>query len=332
MILVLKNCTVCPIRMFVKLLLTLLAFAGLAVFSALACGGRSSPSNMATDVPKVRVVTTIALLADFARNVGEERVDVESIVPPGADVHSFQPTPGDSIAISQARVIISNGFGLDSFLDSLLSNVKTSRAVHVVAAEGLQPSPIGKAAVEGDTYGGMDGDEHNQAGADPHFWQNPLYAAHYVERIRDGLIAADPAGAAVYRDNAASYIQRLLELDREIVSTLNSVPPSRRHLVTFHDAFGYLVQRYGWERSAFVPSDASDVTPKAAVAVLRRVKDEGIPLVFAEPQFSGDVLHQTAKDAGIGVGLIYSGVLDANPSTYIEMMRFNAKSLLRLQH
>jgi ABC-type Zn uptake system ZnuABC Zn-binding protein ZnuA len=158
-----------------------------------------------------------------------------------------------------------------------------------------------------------------------------MYAVHYVQRIRDGLIQADPEGSHVYQANTTDYIQKLRELDQEIAETLSGVPPQLRHLVTFHDAFGYFARRYGWKVSAFVLSDASDVTPGAVVEVMRRVKEEGIPLVFAEPQFGSDVLKQAARDAGVGIGLIYSDALDEGVPGYIEMMRFNARSLLRLQ-
>jgi ABC-type Zn uptake system ZnuABC Zn-binding protein ZnuA len=148
-----------------------------------------------------------------------------------------------------------------------------------------------------------------------------------VERIRDGLVRVDPANGSVYTANAAAYILELQDLDREIAQTLNQVPPERRHLVTFHDAFGYFARRYGWEVSAFVPSDASRVTPVSVVEVMRSIESGGIPAVFAEPQFRADVLEQAARDTGVRVGTIYSDSLDETVPTYIEMMRFNANSL-----
>ena len=313
----------------IVLVLSLLTTIGLL---AVACGGSSTPSSTATTVPRVQVVTTTPILADFARNVGGDRVEVRSIVPPGADVHSFQPTPKESIAISNARVIVSNGLGLDAFLDSLLKSAKRSEAVHVIAADGLDATPMKVIAFPPRAQG----DENESSGhiyseGDPHLWHNPQYAIYYVERIRDGLIQADTAGAQVYRDNATGYIQKLNELDEEIAETLSAVPPQRRHLVTFHDAFGYFAERYGWEVSAFAPDDASDVTPGAVVRVMEPIKEEGIPVIYAEPQFNPDVLNQAARDAGVSIGLIYSDVLDTEVPTYIEMMRFNAKSLLRLQ-
>ena len=256
------------------------------------------------------MVTTFAILADLVKNVGGERVQVQSIVQSGADIHSFQSTPGDSIAISNARVIVSNGMGLDAFLEGMFHNARGPDAVHVVATEGL-PATL------------ADDD-------DPHFWQDPLHTVHYVESIRDGLIQADPGGAPVYRANAEAYTRELRDLDREIAQTLSGVPPERRHLVTFHDAFGHFAERYGWEVSALVMGDADDVTPGAVVEVIARIKGDSISAVFAEPQFGSDMIREAAASAGVQhIGFIYSDVLDAQVPTYIDMMRFNARSLLK---
>ena len=293
-----------PLRIAIRGTTLVLFLATLIGALGMACSQGSAPVPTSTLIPRVQVVTTSMILADFVRNVGEDRVEVRSIVPPGADVHSFQSTPRDSIAISDAKVIVSNGLGLDAFLDPLLSSARRSDAVHVIAAEGL-----------GATGG-------------PHFWQNPLYAVHYVERIRDGLIQADPENAQEYQENATAYIQKLHRMDQEIARTLIVVPPQRRRIVTFHDAFSYFAGRYGWKVSALVPGDAGDVTPERVITVMEQIREEGIPAVFVEPQFSPGVLSQAAKDTGISIGLIYSDALDADTPTYMDMMRFNAGSLV----
>lgn len=298
------------------------------------CGGggagttlTSSPAPAGDAMPNVLVVTTTSILADFVKNVGGDRVQVRSIVPAGADVHSFQSTPKDSIALSEARLIVSNGLGLDDFLLPLIEGARKSDSVHVVTAEGLATMRLKVVSVREDGhYGDDDRDVHDEG--DPHFWQNPLYAVYYVERIRDGLIRADPAGSQLYGGNAASYIQRLRELDQEIAGTLEAVPSQRRHLVTFHDAFGYFAERYGWRVSALVPGDASDITPGDVVHVMERIGQQAVPAVFAEPQFSPAVMRQVSKDTGVGVGTIYSDILNASASTYIDMMRFNSRSLV----
>ena len=374
----------------ISLALSLAALAGLL---ALACGGEATPTPTPTSAPiptptstptptptpKVQVATTIAILADFIKNVGGDLVEVRSIIPPGADVHSFQPSPSDSITISGAMLIVSNGSGLDDALDPVFESARDAGAVFIEASEGLETMPIeameleeegeehhegeeegeegedhhegeeegeeGEEHHEGEEEGeegedhhegeeegeeGEDhheGEEHHHSGGDPHFWQDPLNVIHYVERIRDGLSQVDPANAQVYQANADAYIQKLRDLDQEIEQTLSQVPPEHRHLVTFHDAFGYFAQRYGWKVSAFVAHDAGDVTPGAVARVLESIKTEGIPAVFAEPQFNEDVMNEAAQDAGVVVAPIYSDALSDEVPTYIEMMRFNARSL-----
>jgi ABC-type Zn uptake system ZnuABC Zn-binding protein ZnuA len=313
---------------------------------AVACGAAApvvSPTPTATSAPattepKLKVVTTTAILADLVSNVGGDEVEVRFVVPPGADVHTFQTNPSHSLAIREADVIVSNGFGLDDFLEPVLSGAKQVEAVRVVVAEGLPAEPIAEMELPGENHKQEhqeelpeqhqgEGQGHEHGAGDPHFWQNPLFTIHYVERIRNSLIQADPANAEVYNKNAAEYIQQLRELDQEIAQTLNQVPPERRHLVTFHDAFGHFARRYGWRVSAFVPSGAGEVTPEKVINVMKVIKAEGIPAVFAEPQFRQDVLEQAARDTGVRAGTIYSDTLDDKVPTYIEMMRFNAESL-----
>ena len=254
------------------------------------------------------VVTTTALLADLVKNVGGDLVDVTALVPPGADVHSFQSTPADNVAVNRAALLVSNGGGLDQFLDQVIEGSASDDAVHIFAAESL-----------------LDLDDD-----DPHFWQNPVFAVRYAESIREGLIEADPANSSDYRANFDAYKDELTKLDFDIASTINTIDESRRHLITFHDAFGHFADRYGWQVTAMVESDATQVSPGPVVEILHRVKAQGIPAVFAEPQFSSGLLRKAADAAGIQVGPIYSDVQDGEVASYIDMMLFNAKSLARL--
>ena len=275
-----------------------------ALWLLAACGGgQLQPAAPPRGEGKLLVVTTTALLADLVGNVGREWVELRSLVPPGGDVHSFQTTPEDSIAINRAQVIVTNGFGLDAFLEPVLESARGKNSVQVVAA------------------GGLPGEE------DPHLWQNPAFAIPYVERIRDGLIAADPEHETQFGVNAQTYINQLRELDLELDQTLSQVKPELRHLITYHDAFGHLAERYGWEASAFVASDADEVSPAAVVQILDRLNQQGIPIIFVGPQFSSDVIRRAAEDSGIAIGTIYSDISENGATSYIEMMRLNARSL-----
>ena len=293
-----------------------------ALVAALACAG---PPAVETPKP-VKAVATTALLAGLVERVGGQLVDVRALVPPGVDVHSFQTTPQDSIEMSQAHLVVTNGAGLDDFLGSVIRGAAGPDAVHVVASEELPPaSALDGSALQGSAH---KLEQHVTGQADPHYWQNPLYVIHYVERIRDGLIQADGANADTYRANAEQFVQELRLLDQEIAAVLEAVPPKRRHLVTYHDAFGHFGARYGWKVSGLVSSDAGDVTPATVIAMMDQVRDQGLPAVFAEPQFRSQVMEQAAQDTGVEVGTIYSDVLDGNVSTYVEMMRLNANSLV----
>ena len=273
-----------------------------------ACGS-SSPEQTATGT-RLPVVTTTALLADMVKNVGGELVDVTALVPPGADVHSFQSTPADNVTVSNAAMVVSNGGGLDQFLDRLIDGSASDDAVRVFAAGTLLEL-------------GPDRD-------DPHFWQNPVFAVKYAEGIRDGLVAADPENSDEYEANFDSYADALTKLDFDIESTLNTIQSDRRHLITFHDAFGHFARRYSWQITSLVSSDASQVSPGPVVEILERVKTQGIPAIFAEPQFNSGLLLKAAEEAGVEVGPIYSDVQEGEAASYIDMMLFNAKSLARL--
>ncbi|MCH7737040.1 MAG: zinc ABC transporter substrate-binding protein [Chloroflexi bacterium] len=275
---------------------------------ASACSSSSPEQNPAGN--PLPVVTTTALLADMVKNVGGDLVEVTALVPPGADVHSFQTTPADNVAVNRAALLVSNGGGLDRFLDQVIRGSASDDAVHIFAAGPLLD---------------LDPDDD-----DPHFWQNPVFAVKYAEGIRDGLIAADPENAGDYRANFDSYEDALTKLDFDIASTLNTINPDRRHLITFHDAFGHFAKRYGWQVTALVGSDASQVSPGPVVEILEQVRAQGLPAVFAEPQFRFGLLEKAAEEAGVEVGTIYSDVQDGEVASYIDMMLFNAKSLARL--
>ena len=278
------------------------------------CSGAQAASVAGDENPDIIVVVaTIPVLADMARNVGGKLVEVHSAVPPGVDAHSYQATPGDSVIISQADLTISNGAGLDDFLLPVFRSARPGHAVHVVASDGLAIRSPG-----GQSLNGLDGD--------PHFWQDPLLAIRYVEQIRRGLAQVDPGNAARYEKQAQNYTTRLRQLDEKIGGLLDRVPPGRRILVTHHQAFSHLAERYGWQTQPLSPGDAGSVTPEAILRVSQTVTKAALPSVFVEPRFRSSALEQVARDAGTRVSPIYAG-LGEKANTYVEMMQFNARSL-----
>ena len=222
----------------------------------------------------------------------------------------------------QGEVIALDAHDLEEVGHWEVSGTPTKIAFVGILGEGDHPE-------EGHDDHGHDDHGHGHGAGDPHFWQNPRMVVHYVDQITNGLVEADPDNAAAYLDNSAAYIEELEALDAYIADTLASIPDDLRVMVTFHDAFGYFGERYDVEVQAFVSSHGGDVSPDDIANVLELVEHDGLPAVFAEPQFSDDALAQVARDAGIQVGIIRSLPDDEFPD-YIGMMRANADQLAQL--
>ena len=258
---------------------------------------------------KINVVATNSLLADLVGQVGGNLVEVTALVPSGVDVHAFQLKPSHSLAIGRADLLVSNGGGLDDFLNPVLQNSALPGAKWIIVADGLESSAL------------LDS-------GDPHFWLDPGLAIDYVMQIRDGLVAVDSKHESDYMANAETYTGQITALDLEIQELLGRVATERRHLVTYHDAFGHLARRYNWEATALVSDDNRDVAARNLADILMRIKRDGLPSVFVEPQFRQGLLTRTAREASIRVGVIYSLPGPGAP-TYLDMMRYNAESMAR---
>lgn len=172
--------------------------------------------------------------------------------------------------------------------------------------------------------------KHVHGDIDPHLWHDVHNAAAYVRVIEAALIAVDPSGAETYRANATAYLRRLEALDEEVATTIATIPEDRRHLVTTHDAFGYLASAYGLSVSGFVaPNPGVEPSVADRVRLAATLRDLDIPAVFLEPNLARtrSVLRSVAQEAGVAVCPLYGDTLDADAPTYIDMMRFNAHSL-----
>ena len=174
---------------------------------------------------KVNVATSFTILADFARNVGGDRVEVVSLVGPNGDAHSYVPSPADAKKLVDAKLVILNGLGLEGSTERFMRAAAKNAKV-IVASDGITPLRLGNEP-------------------DPHAWQSVANAKIYVANIRDALIAVDPADKSTFEANAAAYLSRLDALDAEVTAEIAKIPPDRRKLVTTHDAFGYFGTAYG---------------------------------------------------------------------------------------
>ena len=316
--------------------LKVLALVAAFILAVAACGGAdpTATPRPSIDAPPepVRVITGSVIIADFARNVGGDAVSVESLIPSGGDAHTFRTTPSDGIKVSRADVILLNGSGLDDNLVGFVESSRHSGSILVELSEGLTPKELLVRELGEDDHGDEEeeGEDDHHGGGDPHFWQDPIAAIFYVERIRDALIEVDPARSDSYRANADAYIQRLRELDTQIRETLSTVPAEHRTLVSFHDAFGYFGARYDFKVISFVGVHGGEPTPGDIAGVIHEVEDGRLPAIFGEPQFAQEALQSAASESGIEIGAIRSETFDETAPDYITMMRANAKEIVRL--
>lgn len=301
----------------------LLLAASLALLVGLAplAYGRYGASAQPGRLP---VVTSTTVFVDLIQRVGGDRVDAFGLVPAGADVHTYQPTPQDLQRASRARVAVWNGLGLDQIAKGTVATLGIANLVTVTLSAGIEPIDGDEDEHEGETA-----EEHAaHAEGNPHLWLDPTLAMRYVGQIRDALVAADPSNAQAYRANADRYLAELAALDSEAESALAAIPTDRRKLVTFHGAFPYLARRYGMEVVAVVlRSPGREPSAQEVAELVTQIRAYGVPTVYTEPQFNARILELAARDAGVEVRTLYSDTLDNQVESYVDLMRYNVRAL-----
>lgn len=216
------------------------------------------------------VLCTTTMIADLARQIGGDRVQVVGLMPPGTDPHVYEPKPDDSVLMRKARVILYNGLHLEGKMVAMFEN---AGAKAVALAE--------------DPRIPMRASETLAGAPDPHCWWNARHFMIYAERARDALTQADLAGEAVYRERADAYLRELADLDEQIRAAVAQIPPARRYLITSHDAFYYYGQAYGLQVDA-VLGTSTDASVRALrlEELARLVIEREIPAIFHENSVS----------------------------------------------
>ncbi len=268
---------------------------------------------------KLPVVASFSILGDIVQNVGGDRVAVKSLVGPNGDAHVYSPSPADAKTLADAKVVFTNGLGFEGWIGRLIKSSNT-RAPNVVAAKGVKPRKLVEA-------GG-----HSHGDGDPHAWQSVPNVKLYVANVRDGLIAADPVGKAIYEANAASYLAKLDALDREVRDMVAKIPPERRKIITTHDAFGYFKDAYGVEFIAPQGvSTESEASARDVARIIQQIRKQKIPAVFLENISDPRLLKRIADETGAKMGgTLYSDALTdekGDAPTYIDLIRHNIRTL-----
>ena len=263
----------------------------------------------------LRVVATTTQVADFAREVGGDRAQVDALLGPNADPHDFEPRPSDARALSQADVVLRSGGDLDGWLSDVVE-AAGGDARQATLMDAV--SPVRTASGE----------------VDPHWWQDPRDVVRAVERVRDVLSAADPEGRAAYARNAERYAARVRALDAVIARCFAAIPAERRKLVTDHDAFRAFAGRYGVEVLGSISPALSTAAQPSAGDVRRlveRIREARVRVVFPEQALDRRLERAVAAEAGARVGpALYADTLGepgTEGATYLGALRHDAAAI-----
>ncbi|RWP72630.1 zinc ABC transporter substrate-binding protein AztC [Mesorhizobium sp.] len=267
----------------------------------------------------LKVVASFTIIADFAKNVGGDRINLTTIVGPNGDAHVYEPSPADAVAMAGADVVLVNGLHFEGFLQRLV-DASATKATIAVLTKDVTPINFKPEFADADAAEGAD--------TDPHAFQSIANAKIYVKNIADAFCTADAEGCDSYKANAAAYSAKLDAVEGEVKAAIQSIPEEKRVVITSHDAFGYFEKAYGL--TFLAPEGVSTESEPSAADVAKlvsQVKQDKAAAVFIENITNARLIEQIASETGIKVGgTLYSDALsqpDGPASTYIDLMHNN---------
>lgn len=263
-----------------------------------------------------KVVTTFTVIADMARNVAGEGVEVVSVTKPGAEIHGYEPTPQDIVAATDADLVLWNGLGLERWFEQFLTNL--GDVPSVTLTDGIDPISI--------TGGDYDGKPN------PHAWMSLSNALIYVDNIEAALSKADPANAATYAANATAYKAELTAALDPLKAAITALPDDHRWLATCEGAFSYLARDLGLHELYLWPIIADQQgSPRQVQAVIDGVREHKIRSVFCESTVSSDPAEQVARETGAAFGgILYVDSLseaDGPVPTYLDLLKVTIETI-----
>jgi ABC-type Zn uptake system ZnuABC Zn-binding protein ZnuA len=293
-----------------------------AVVLIAGCGktGERTTSQGATSTGKLRVVTTVAPITSIAANVAGDLAEIAGVVPEGTNSHTFEPAPSVAEVLSEADLVFVNGLGLEEPTERLArSNLKKGARIVEIGDRALpEPEWIYDFSFP-----------REEGKPNPHLWTDPTYAKRYAEVVKDELSKKDGANAAAYRRNYDAFAALLDRFDQAMRTAFATLPPERRRLLTYHDAYAYFARTYSWQViGAIQVKSFEDPTPKEVAALIDQVRAEKVPAIFGSEVFPSPVLEQIGREAGVRyVDVLRDDDLPGAPGdtehSWLGLMRFD---------
>ena len=303
----------------------LLGLLTVCVLWAVGCTAPDSNGQPSADPTRLQVATTVAPLADIIRNVTGDLADLQALVPPGVNSHTYEPTPSDARHLAAADLIFINGLQLEALILDL-AEANVGEDVPIVA--------LGDRVLDRSDWV-FDFSFPESGGApNPHIWLNPELVMACVEVIARELGQADPDQAEAYAANAEAYLDRLRQLDSALAEASATVPEARRQLLTYHDSWAYFGPRYGFTvTGAIQPADMAEPSAREVADLIRQVREANVPVIFGAAEFPSPVLEAIARETGATLEAnLADDVLPGEPGdpehSYIGMMLYNTRIIV----
>lgn len=259
-----------------KKLVFLLAGGALLIAAAIMLATRLNQPNSATH--KLKITASFYPMAEFARQVGGDKVEVTTLVQPGVEPHDYDPAPKDLAELYRSKVFVYNGAGFEHWVSRVQPELTSNGVIAVDASNEL------KLRTDAGT-------------TDPHTWLDPQFAIAQVARIEAALAQADPANAGYYREHAARYKGQLAELHQAYQTSLSQC--AKHEVIASHDAFGYVADRYGFSVQPIAGlSPEDEPTPQKLALITTYAKDHGLKYIFFETLVSPKLADTIAKETG----------------------------------
>lgn len=259
-----------------------------AALALAGCGASDASGDTGSD--GLTVVTTVAPITSIAANIGGDKVSITGLVPEGTNSHTFEPPPSASAVLSKADIVFINGLQLEE---------PTKDLAEETAKDGSQIVEIGTTVLPESDYIYDFSFPKEDGKPNPHLWTDPTWAIKYAEVIRDTFVDSDPANADYYRMNFDAFEKQATALADALRTDQESIPGPRA-LLTYHDAYAYFADTFGWTViGAIQPRNFEDPAPKEVAELIDQIRAENVPTIFGSEVFPSKALKQIADETGV---------------------------------
>jgi manganese transport system substrate-binding protein len=304
-----------------KSLMKLLTLSFFAVLTLAACGNEDGGNEELVSNGKLKVVTSFTIIADMAREIGGDFVEVYNLVPSGTDPHEYEPLPNDIKAATDADILFYNGLNLEGgesgWFMKMMNAVNQKDENIYSLTERVEPKFLS----------GGNGEEE----VNPHSFIDPAVGVKMAEDMRDALVATHPTNGDKIKEQGDAYVERLKELDKEFEARIQSIPEENRVLVTSERAFQYLNDRYGMKEAFIWEVDTEENgSPKQIKELVHYIQENKVPILFVESNVDTRPMETVSKESGVPIAdkPIYSDEI-GNPGdeidTYVKYLEYNMK-------